>query len=570
MKKLFSNTFELNIVSLSVAVFLTLILTAANVYFGLFAGMTISASIPATVLGMGILKGVLRRNSLAEYNIVQSSASAGESLSAGIIFTIPGLVLLGHWQHFDWVLTTSIAICGGVMGVVFMIPLRKSLIADNPKLIFPEGVACARVLETSADRSGLQKILIFATGSGIVKFIFLVLRWPSGVISPLILNRFLIAPGFEFSSALLGVGAIVGLGVSFTLLGGSLFAQALLAAFSFPQEIASDELWRSIWQSKIRFIGAGAMAAGGTIALLELIPEVLKNLRKKSNSIAKENLMLDKEIEKTDIGIFSRRFLLVSAMTGVWIINYNFLPDLIYSGLVTLGMTALAFVLTYVAVLTVGLVGSSNSPVSGMTIFALISAAIPVSLMGLPGYTGALVLLGLSSCVCCAVCTSGDIAQDLKTGSILNLNPRRQQIAELIGILAGAAILAPTLNLLHDVYTIGQGLSAPQAHLFASLSKTLTAPASGSDVSEIIFYSACISLIIYALIRILAKRKFPILPFALGLYLPGSVCTTIFLGALLVWFIHRRYPSSKNSTVLAASGAITGESLMGIAAAFFR
>ncbi len=568
-----------------------LILTAANVYLGLYAGMTVSASIPAAVISMGILKGLLRRGTILENNMVQTIASAGESLAAGIIFTIPALVIAGAWLEFQYWPVTLIAILGGLLGVVFMIPLRRPLIVEEPELKYPEGVACAEVLE-AGETGGSGIVYVFAALGLSAVFKFLVSAFSvvkSTAEAAWMAGRVPFYFGADMSPALLGVGYIVGPNVAtLVFLGGAIswiFTMPILGAHLGVT--GSGDLvgtLSDIWSEQIKYMGIGAMVVGGLASIVKVRQGIVKGLRHTFLGYSKAGGT--GEVLRTDQDMPSRQLILIAAAAIIpTFFLYTHLTGSLAIGIIS-GVTMIIAGFFFVAVSSyiVGLVGSSNNPVSGMTICTVLFASALLLLLGVRGDSGMIASLGVAGVVCCAVCTAGDVSQDLKTGYCVGATPRRQQLGEVIGAIIPAFILAPILTVLHKAYGIGtparegvEALEAPQANLFAGIARAMFG--GGSMPWNMVFIGAVIGLVLVAVDEWLKRAHSPfrahVMPVAVGIYLPLSLSATILFGGLLNLFVSRglrrfgpeRATSGYHSGVLFGSGLIAGEAITGIVVA---
>ncbi len=566
---------EVTLAALALGSVLTVVMGAANTYLGLYAGMTVSASIPAAVISMGLLRGLLRRGSILENNIVQTMASTGESLAAGAIFTIPALVMIGVWQDFQFWPTTLIVLLGGLLGVLFMIPMRRALIRDRPDLIYPEGVACSQVLIAGEEGGAGLRSIVLGLGTGalfklMVSGVQIVQATVEGAFAR---GRSVLYGGADMSVALLAVGYIVRLRIALLVaLGGAfgwLVAIPLLGGFE--QGTPVNHAW-DLWNDHVRFIGVGAMVVGGLFSIWEVRSGILHGLvaagaigrPATSDSVSSR---LERDLPGGWlIGMF------LATMIGTFLFYDVLLGSYVLSG-VTVAMTAVAsFLLVAVATYIAGLVGSSNSPVSGMTICALLLTSGVLVALGIRGESAILATLGVAGVVCCATCTSGDIAQDLKTGLIVGATPRSQQWVQIVSAIIPAFFFAPILSLLHHAYGIGTGaagsLRAPQAALFASLTQGFF----GDAVLpwSMIQMGVALGLGLIVLNRILAVRgvgfQAHVMPVAVGIYLPVALVTPILAGGLVRYAVDRRKADNDTSGrgVLFASGLIAGEALMGI------
>ncbi|MEZ5331550.1 MAG: oligopeptide transporter, OPT family [Thermoanaerobaculia bacterium] len=555
---------------------LSIVMGAANTYLGLYAGMTVSASIPASVISMAILRGILRTGTILENNIVQTMASTGESLAAGVIFTVPALVMVGAWQDFKFWPTTLITMLGGVLGILFMVPMRRALIVDRPDLVYPEGVACSEVLIVGEEQG--EGIKAIATGVGLGALFKLLVSGvqvvQSVVETAVAKGRSVFYAGSDMSVALLAVGYIVDLQIaSLITLGGIigwLVAIPILGGFE-PGMSALDHA-NELWSSQVRYMGVGAMLVGGLWSIWQVRRGIvagltgLKGIRDEAGSDS--TLRTERNIPLPWLlGLFL-------ATTFATFLFYDiFLNDLLGAGITTALMVLTAFLFVAVATYIAGLVGSSNSPVSGMTICALLIASGVLLALGIKGEEAILATLGIAGVVCCATCTSGDVAQDLKTGLMVGATPAKQQWTEIWAAIIPAFFFAPILTLLHHAYGIGTdapgSLRAPQAALFASLTQGFFGD--GHLPWDMIGIGAGIGVALIVVNAILERSgstfRTHIMPVAVGIYLPLSLDIPIFIGGLLRRLTSRKgaeASEARDHGVLFGSGLIAGEALMGI------
>jgi putative OPT family oligopeptide transporter len=577
---------------------LAAVLGAANVYLGLKVGMTVSASIPAAVVAMLLLRRVMRDGTVLEANQVQTAASAGESLAAGILFTVPALVLIGVWARFDFWATTLIAIAGGWLGVLFMIPMRRVFIEESPELPYPEGVACASVLAAGGEdahpddagavlRGGLLGAIVKLTVSffGILQS-SIESAIAVGGVRPLFI-------GADLSPALLAVGYIVRLEVALQIFLGGAFgwlvvlplAPEVVSAFASEsvelvravssdfEGSASERAW-TLWSQGVRYIGVGAMAVGGLSALVRVrvgLMRALVELRRGWSSRA-EAATTRLDLAPEYIGLFTGIAIVIVA--GLY---WRFTGDLGVTLLATVIMVVAAFFFVGVASYIVGLVGNSNSPVSGMTITAVLMTGGLLWLFGYTGVQGMVATLGVAAIVCCAACTAGDVCNDLKTGSLVGATPRHQQKMQLAGVVIAAFVMAPVMQLLHDAYGIGsRELAAPQASLFASLARGFF----GEEELPwgLVGLGAGVGIAILLLDSVIARRensfRLHLMPIAVGLYLPFGLSVPIVVGGLIEWVGRRSASKDRTKSslpsqrgILFASGAVAGEALVGVGVA---
>ena len=586
---------ELNLRVILIGVFLSVVMGAANVYLGLKAGMTVSASIPAAVIGMVMLRQIRALNkessagSILEANQIQTAASAGESLAAGIIFTMPALILIGVWQKFDMMLTTVIAFTGGLLGILFMIPMRKVFIVRNEdNLQYPEGLACASVLEAGQGMGSSNSASLVVKGTligGLFKILISFFGVLKGVLEGAVLvgNRIFFFGG-DISPALLAVGFIVRLNIAVLIfIGGFLGWLVGIPLLGSGLEFAEDPLHgaSTLWSTKIRYIGVGAMVIGGLASILKVrkgLADAIKILidtqkGDNQNEIPKNQ----RDLPASAINIFS-----LLAVLLVGFVYYNITGSTGITILTTFIMIIMAFFFTAVASYIVGLVGNSNSPVSGMTITAVLFTGGMLYVFGFSGTEGMVATLGVAAIVCCAACTSGDVCNDLKTGQIVGSRPYRQQIMQIIGVGVASLVMAPILQLLHENTPGGIGgreLAAPQAGLFASLANGFFGD--GNLPLDMVAIGAVLGILILTLDYFLFDKNKPggfrlhLMPIAVGMYLPFGLSTPILIGGLIAYFLTKRSKLANTDDhvlqngVLLSSGLIAGESLMGILLALF-
>ncbi|MDW3192303.1 MAG: oligopeptide transporter, OPT family [Cytophagales bacterium] len=578
---------ELTVRSILLGALLSVILGAANAYFGLFAGLTVSASIPAAVISMAILK-IFKDSNILENNLVQTAASAGESLAAGVIFTIPALVIMGYWEEFNYFETTVIALCGGVLGVLFTIPLRQALIVKE-KLMFPEGVATAEVLKTGEKGGKAVKFLVWGSAIGaIFKLGDAALNlWEGSWQKASLLNDKIYAYfGLNLSPALVAVGYIVGFNISFLLfLGGAISWFVAIPWYisvnGAPEGVDAVTLGGNIWNSQIRYLGVGAMVVGGLWALLSLTNSLATAFKsgvqafKQGGTAMKDQIRteMDTPMSWVIIGI---GVLLVP----IFLIYYSAISSVGITITMTLIMVVAGFLFAAVAGYMAGLVGSSNNPISGVTIATILSASLLLlTLIGtgneLAGAAGA-ILIG--AVVCCAAAIAGDNMQDLKAGHILGATPYKQQLMQMVGVIAAALVIPLVLNSLLIAYGMGaptpenpNSLTAPQATLMMSVA---TGIFGGSLPWNMVYIGGAIGITIIIIDQYLKSRnssfRMPVLAVAVGLYLPFELDSAIFVGGILAYFVNKSISgrdmmeNAKNAGLLLASGLITGEALMGI------
>jgi putative OPT family oligopeptide transporter len=585
---------EFTLLAVALGLVLSVIMCAANIYVGLSAGMTVSAAIPASVISMGVLRGLLKRGTILENNIVHTIASSGESLAAGIIFTVPAIVLLGLWTKFNYIETTLIAMAGGVMGVVMMIPLRKPMIIEQKELKFPEGVACAEVLK-AGDRGGSDMLGIFAAlGLGVLfKGLVSILGLFKGSVEFAFRGgRTAFYAGTDISPMLMAVGFIVGWEISLLIfLGGAISFLGAIPILAWGQTLDAPltDAVLNIWDTKIRFFGIGAMVVAGIYSIIKIAGSMGAAIRTAVRGV--RGLEDTSSLPRTEQGITGRTLasLLVGSLLLSSIVYYIMTQSLGTTIVTTVSLFVLAFFFVAVAAYIVGLVGSSNSPVSGMTICTVLITAGLLLVLGYTGEAGMLATLGVAGVVCCAACTSGDICQDLKIGQIIGATPRRLQRGELIGALVPALAIAPTMNLLHKAYGIGTparegipALKAPQGVMFEKLIGGIFGSA-GDLPWDLVGYGAVVGVVAILIDRLVlqpknTKFRLHAMPLAVGMYLPWTVTFPIMIGGATYLWVDRASRARGHSDeerqsvihrgLLFASGLVAGEAIMGILIAF--
>ncbi|MCJ7776773.1 MAG: oligopeptide transporter, OPT family [Sedimentisphaerales bacterium] len=577
---------EVTIKAFVLGMVLSMILGAANAYLGLFAGMTVSASIPASVLSMGFLR-LFRKSNILENNNAQTAASSGEAIAAGTIFTLPALIILGVWNGFSYGWVTIIAVFGGALGVLFTIPLRRSLIVEK-KLSYPEGIATAEVLKTGQKGGrGVLCIAKAAIASGLFKAGAGALGlWPEAVEGAKALGGSLLYFGSNLSPALLSVGYIVGLNIAVLIfLGGAcnwFVAIPICAVLSGrPEGIESSVDWAyQIWRSQTRYIGVGAMLVGGLWTIFNIRASLLSGITSGLSAYRGST-----KIARTERDIPMKWVLasIVASVVPLFLLYQAFVGDVRISAAMAVIMLITGFIFSAVAGYMAGLVGSSNNPISGVTIATVLtSSLILFLLMGKDAPNGPAAAIIVGSVICCAAAIAGDNMQDLKTGYILGATPWKQQLVNLAGTIAGALVLAPVMTLLQKAYGFAgqpgagpKALSAPQANLMASVAKGVF---KGELPWNFIYIGMAVAVGIIALDLYLQKKgsafRTPILAVAIGFYLPLELSVPIFAGGLIHYAVGKFHSRRKTAAeqveessrngLLFASGLITGEALMGI------
>jgi putative OPT family oligopeptide transporter len=585
---------EITFKAVVLSIILSAVLAGANAYLGLFAGMTVSASIPAAVVSMAVLR-LFRDSNILENNIVQTAASSGEALAAGVIFTIPALLLIGHWTAFDYWQTAAISAVGGLLGVLFTIPLRRVLII-NARLRYPEGVATAEVLKVGSGTgatgagaaAGFRTLLAAAVIGGSVKLGESGMQlWAEALEGAVRAGRTVLYGGINLSPALLAVGFIIGPGTALVVfLGGALGWLILLPLSGLlqgtPDELDAMAAARTIGSTRIRYVGIGAMLVGGLWTLAQLRGPLMEGVSRSfaayREALAPADRCTASPVPRTEFDApplwVAAPFLLVLAPMA-WI-YYAAVHDGVAAIVMTVLMAGAAFLFSAVAAYMAGLVGSSSNPVSGVTIATIALAAlvlVPVMGGGNPAGPAAALLIG--AVVCCAAAMGGDNLQDLKTGHLVGATPWKQQVMQVVGVATAAVVIAPVLVLLQAKYGIGEAtadhphpLSAPQAMLMASLAQGVFG---GTLPWGLVGLGAAIGVAVIWTDRWLAARnvdfRMPVLAVALGIYLPLKLSAAILAGGLVSAAARRGMAGSKDGArrgLLFAAGLVTGEALMGI------
>ncbi|MCP4379178.1 MAG: oligopeptide transporter, OPT family [bacterium] len=587
---------ELTLKAIVLGVILSAVLAAANAYLGLFAGMTVSASIPAAVVSMGILR-MFRKRGILENNIVQTAGSAGESLAAGVVFTLPALVLMGFWEEFDYMWVTLIAGFGGLLGVLFTIPLRRALIVEKP-LDFPEGQATAEVLKAGeAGGSGMGLIAVAAAAGGLFKLC----AGGLGLFGEVLkgarrIGGSVLAGGMNLSPALLSVGYIVGLNIAILIfIGGAanwLIAIPITAIFrDWPikdgQVMSAVDGAKAIWSAQTRYIGVGGMLVGGLWAIWRMRKSMFSGIGSGLEAY-RNSRDSGQAVPRTERDIPMKWVLIGTIVAGVAL--FGIYQLFVGRVAVTLPMAAvmllLGFLFSAVAAYMAGVVGSSNNPISGVTIATVsVSALLLVVLMGSDAVNGPAAAIIIGSVVCCAAAIAGDNMQDLKAGHILGATPWKQQVMQMVGTVSAALVIAPVMMLLmkangfeNHVSARAGALEAPQANLIASVAKGVF---DGELPWMFVFIGMAFAVMIIIGDLILEARKaafrMPVLAVAIGVYLPMRLAVPILIGGAIKAAISVRQRKrgtppegvkiSEQRGILFASGLITGEALMGIALA---
>ena len=572
---------ELTVTSVIMGCILAVIFGAANAYLGLRVGMTVSASIPAAVISMGVIRVILRRNSILESNMVQTIGSAGESLAAGAIFTMPALFLWaeeGLTSKPGIVEITLIALCGGILGVLFMVPLRNALIVkEHATLLYPEGTACADVL-LAGEEGGANASTVFS-GMGlaaIFKFVVDGLKLLPADVSAAF-KSFKGEIGMEVYPALLGVGYIVGPKIASYMFTGSLIGWMVIIpliclfgpdTWMYPAaegttiaQLYANGGASAIWSTYVKYIGAGAIATGGIISLIKSLPLIVTTFRdsmksmKGSKNTSTERTAQDLPMQFILLGVIAMVFI-------IWIV-----PAIPVTLLGACIIVVFGFFFATVSSRMVGLVGSSNNPVSGMAIATLLIATFAIKSSGKTGIDGMTAAIAVGSVICIIAAIAGDTSQDLKTGYLLGATPKKQQMGEMLGVVVSGLAIGGVLYLLDAAWGYGTAeIPAPQAQLM----KMIVEGIMGGNLPWGLVFVGVFLAICLEILRI------PVMPFAIGLYLPIYLNATIMIGGIVRGLLDRRKGvDEKTKTAQATDGTlycagmIAGEGLVGILLAIF-
>ena len=572
---------ELTVTSIVMGMLLAVIFGAANAYLGLRVGMTVSASIPAAVISMGVIRVIMKRNSILESNMVQTIGSAGESLAAGAIFTMPALFLWAEEGLCDMpslVEITLIALCGGVLGVLFMVPLRNALIVkEHETLLYPEGTACADVL-LAGEEGGANASTVFS-GMGLAaafKFVVDGLKvLPSDV--AFAFKSFKGEIGMEVYPALLGVGYIVGPQIASYMFVGSLIGWMVIIpliclfgpdTWLYPADVGTTiaDLYAAggaakIWSTYVKYIGAGAIATGGIISLIKSLPLIITTFRDSIKSM-KGGKNTNTARTAQDLPMQMILFGIVAMILIIWVV-----PAIPVTLLGAAIIVVFGFFFATVSSRMVGLVGSSNNPVSGMAIATLLIATMSIKASGKTGIDGMTAAIAIGSVICIVAAIAGDTSQDLKTGYLLGATPKKQQMGEIIGVVVSGLAIGGVLYLLNAAWGYGGAeVPAPQATLMKMIVEGLMG---GNLPWNLVFIGVFLAIALEIL-------RVPVMPFAIGLYLPIYLNASIMIGGVVRMFMDRRKnvdeeTKTKQTTdgTLYCAGMIAGEGLVGILLAIF-
>ena len=573
---------EFTVTALLIGILLAIVFGAANAYLGLLVGMTVSASIPAAVISMGIIRVILRKDSILENNMVQTIGSAGESVAAGAIFTLPALFLWAEEGKIDFpsILTIFlIALFGGVLGVCFMVPLRQALIVEeHGTLPFPEGTACAEVL-LAGEEGGSKAGTVFA-GLGIAavyKFLADGTQLFKSEIGHAFESYKGSQVGIQVLPALAGVGYICGPKISsYMFAGGTLswfVLMPMIALFGadatiFPASKTVTELLTmegggpsALWSNYIKYIGAGAVATGGIISLIKSLPLIIRTFKQAIDSMKNKNAAHKGLRTEQDLPIPVLIAVALVIAVLIWLI-----PTFPVNLIGALIIVVFGFFFATVSSRMVGLLGSSNNPVSGMTIATLLFATVILKATGTTGITGMVGAISIGGIICIVAAIAGDASQDLKTGFIVGATPKKQQLGEIIGVVASAAAIGFVLYLLNEAWGYGtEKIPAAQATMMKMLVEGIM---NGELPWALIFIGVFIAIVVEIL-------HMPVMPFAVGMYLPFSLSAGIMAGGVVRILVEKRKGTEKEKKartdrgLLFTSGMIAGEGIVGILLAVF-
>ncbi len=572
------NKAELTLTAIVLGMFLAVVFGAANAYLGLRLGTTISSSIPAAVISMGVIRGLLKRNSILENNIVQSITSAGGSIASGAIFTIP---VMFFWAHEgtakmpSMFTITLLSICGGCLGVFFMVPLRKALIVkEHLTLPYPEGTACAKVLLAGENKSSGGKILYRGiTLAAILKLMtnaFCVVPETVGFHIKALRTKISVDP----SAAFIGVGYICGPKVTSYLYSGGLFAWfvfipaiTLFGADTvlYPGTVKISELYAAggpsaVWTNYIRYIGAGAIASAGIINLCKNMPTIAETFLKSFTGLKDSRTAANRVSDDRTNQDLSSKILLAGILLTAIVIWFT--PQIPVTLVGTLLIIIFGFFFSCVSSRMVGLIGSTNNPTSSMTIATLIISTAILKLVGDTGAHGMMTAITIGAVICTIASMAGDTSQDLKTGYILGATPKKQQISEFFGVAATSVFVGAILVLLEKAWGLGsQQLPAPQATMMKMIIEGMM---QGSLPWNLILIGVFITLAVELL-------RIPSMTFALGIYLPLNLTSAMMCGGIVRLLVDKYKEKTGSDTVsendngiLFCSGLIAGEGIIGV------
>ncbi len=567
---------ELTPRSIALGIALALILGAANAYLGLYAGLTVSASIPAAVISMAMLR-ILGGSTILENNVVQTIASAGEAVAAGAIFTFPALVILGGVKTLPYVEVTALCVVGATMGSLLVVFIRRAYIVEE-RLPFPEGVACAQVLRAGAAQANVRPLV----AGGLISAALKALQDLAGIIPGAVsgarwIGSAAVAGSIDISAALLGVGYIIGVRIAALVFAGGAFAWMVaipaLTAFHSARGTGDAAATASqLWSSQVRYLGVGAMLTGGVVTLWRLRSRIASAIAD-SIRIVRSTQAVATAREDTDLSARAVLTAVALCVPVIFAICLGLSGQVALSAALALILTLICFFATAIAGYLTGIVGASNNPVSGVTVIVLLAVALILKLAGVSQSVGPQLAILSGAIVCTAAAMAGDSTHDLATGYHVGATPRSLEISVLVGAIASSFRMAPILNLLIAGYGIAGtptaragALAAPQAFLMAKVTQgvfrgglPLGTIAAGAALAAILGFSD------RYLERIGSKWRTPIMPAAIGLYLPLGLSVAIFIGALAHSLFGSEDAAESGPGILLAAGLVAGEALMGVA-----
>ena len=567
---------ELTLRSIALGIALALVLGAANAYLGLYAGLTVSASIPAAVISMAILR-ILGGSTILENNVVQTIASAGEAVAAGAIFTFPALVILGGIRTLPYLEVTALCVVGATMGALLVVFLRRAYVVEE-RLPFPEGVACAQVLRAGDAQANVRPLVV----GGLVSAALKALQDVAGVIPGALsgarwVGSAAVAGSLDISAALLGVGYIIGIRIAALVFAGGAFAWIVaipvLTAFHSGSATGDAAMTASqLWSGQVRYLGVGAMLTGGVVTLWKLRGRIASAIAD-SIRVVRSTQAVATAREDTDLSARAVLTAVALCVPVIFVICFGLSEQVALSAALAVLLTLICFFATAIAGYLTGIVGASNNPVSGVTVIVLLAVALFLKLVGVSDSVGPQLAILSGAIVCTAAAMAGDSTHDLATGFHVGATPRSLEIGVLVGAIASSFLMAPILNLLLAGYGIAGtataragALAAPQAFLMAKVTQGVF---HGGLPLGTIAAGAALAAILGFVDRRLestgSKWRTPIMPAAIGLYLPFGLSVTIFIGALA----HKAFGSEDEAEsgpgILLAAGLVAGEALMGVA-----
>ena len=567
---------ELTPRSIVLGIALALILGAANAYLGLYAGLTVSASIPAAVISMAILR-ILGGSTILENNVVQTIASAGEAVAAGAIFTFPALVILGGVRTLPYVEVTALCVVGATMGALLVVFLRRAYIVEE-RLPFPEGVACAQVLRAGDAQANVRPLVV----GGLVSAALKALQDVAGIIPGVVsgarwVGGAAVAGSLDISAALLGVGYIIGIRIAALVFAGGAFAWlvaipvlTLFHGGNGTGDAATTA--QQLWSGQVRYLGVGAMLTGGIVTLWKLRTRIASAIAD-SIRVVRSTQAVATAREDTDLSARAVLTAVALCVPVIFAICLGLSGSVALSAALAILLTLICFFATAIAGYLTGIVGASNNPVSGVTVIVLLAVALFLKLVGVSQSVGPQLAILSGAIVCTAAAMAGDSTHDLATGFHVGATPRSLEIGVLVGAIASSFLMAPILNLLIAGYGIAGtptaragALAAPQAFLMAKVTQgvfhgglPLGTIAAGAVLAAILGFSD------RYLERTGSKWRTPIMPAAIGLYLPFGLSVAIFLGALAHSLFGSQEEAESGPGILLAAGLVAGEALMGVA-----